>query len=152
MKFKWVLLRIILGMSIICVQTLGEGAELESGFLDFGCLVCFQRRPGELLAIVGCLKLQLATETDSHFPKRKCSFEFCLGQGAHLQVGLFYYNKSELHMCMLWTQRAFGPDASGPRVFWSGRIRTKTSGPNTPKIKLSLQGALGPRPLVPTHP
>jgi len=52
---------------------------------------------------------------------------------------------------MLWTQRAFGPDASGPRDFWSGRVRTKTSGPNTPKIKLSLQGALGPRPLVPTH-
>jgi len=51
-------------------------------------------------------------------------------------------------MYMLWTQRAFGPDASGPRVFWSGRIRTKTSGPNTPKIISALLGALGPKVLV----
>jgi len=28
-------------------------------------------------------------------------------------------------------QRAFGPDASEPRDFWSGCVRTKTSGPNT---------------------
>jgi len=33
-------------------------------------------------------------------------------------------------MYMLWTQRAFGPDASGPRDFWSGRVRTKTSVPD----------------------
>jgi len=65
-----------------------------------------------------------------------------------IKMEIFY----TISMYVLRSERVFGPYASGPKSFWSGRVQTKTSGTNPSNLIFSLSAAFGPRCLAHKRP